>query len=233
MFRSSQGRRNKEQSMRRRRLKKLIRRLRELQQQDLTRDELLLNSARPEEAGKPITLLVMHTPDEGISRSHPKHSTSRWTGRNYGRRGGASSYCCAPISRAMILAICGGSICNWSKVEQAFKEFENDLSDPAHLSQRDTRIEPIFSLRSCLLSAGHAETAAEGAGAGIDAESGARKLATMQMNRCRTAHHGRSAGRPVPLYGAGKDQCSCSTVEAPIPAQPPPKITGPEQREPA
>src|ERR1019366_9056875 len=41
-----------------------------------------------------------------ISRSHPKHSTSRWTGRNYGRRGGAkAAICCAPISRAMIPAI--------------------------------------------------------------------------------------------------------------------------------
>ena len=49
--------------MRRRRLKKLIRRLRELQQQDLTRDELLLKlGAAKKEAGKAYTLLVIHTP---------------------------------------------------------------------------------------------------------------------------------------------------------------------------
>ena len=38
VFVRSEGRRDKEQSMRRRRLKKLIKRLRELQQQNLTRD---------------------------------------------------------------------------------------------------------------------------------------------------------------------------------------------------
>src|SRR6266478_5518710 len=49
----SQGRRDKEQSMRRRRLRKLIRRLRELQRQDLTRDELLLKlGAAKKEAGR-------------------------------------------------------------------------------------------------------------------------------------------------------------------------------------
>ena len=47
--------------MRRRRLKKLIRRLRELQRQDLTRDELKLGAAK-KEAGKAYALLVIHTP---------------------------------------------------------------------------------------------------------------------------------------------------------------------------
>jgi hypothetical protein len=43
--------------------KKLIRRLRELQQQDLTRDELLLKlGAAKKEAGKAYTLLVIHSP---------------------------------------------------------------------------------------------------------------------------------------------------------------------------
>src|SRR6516225_8514297 len=50
----SQGRRDKEQSMRRRRLKKLIKRLRELQRQDLTRDDLLLKlGAAKKEAERP------------------------------------------------------------------------------------------------------------------------------------------------------------------------------------
>ena len=44
--------------MRRRRLKKLIKRLRELQQQNLTRDELLLKlGAARKEAGKAYALL--------------------------------------------------------------------------------------------------------------------------------------------------------------------------------
>jgi hypothetical protein len=61
VFVRSQGRRDKEQSMRRRRLKKLINRLRELQQQNLTRDELLLKlGAARKEAGKAYALLVIY-----------------------------------------------------------------------------------------------------------------------------------------------------------------------------
>ncbi len=59
----SESRRDKEQGMRRRRLRKLIRRLREQQRQDLTRDELLLKlGAAKKEAGKAYGLLVIHTP---------------------------------------------------------------------------------------------------------------------------------------------------------------------------
>ena len=47
----SDGRRDKEQSMRRRRLRKLIRRLRELHRQDLTRDELLLKLGAAKKSG--------------------------------------------------------------------------------------------------------------------------------------------------------------------------------------
>ena len=49
----SAGRVEKERSMRKRRLKKLFKRLRELQQQDLTRDQLLLKlGAAKKEAGR-------------------------------------------------------------------------------------------------------------------------------------------------------------------------------------
>src|SRR5450755_1663929 len=63
VFVRSEGRRDKEQSMRRRRLKKLLKRLRELQQQNLTRDELLLKlGAARKEAGKAYALLIVHMP---------------------------------------------------------------------------------------------------------------------------------------------------------------------------
>ena len=49
--------------MRRHRLKTLIKRLRELQRQDLTRDDLLLKlGAAKKEAGKAYGLLVIHMP---------------------------------------------------------------------------------------------------------------------------------------------------------------------------
>src|SRR5271168_4427623 len=63
VFARSQARREKEQAMRRRRLRKLIKRLRELQWQNLTRDELLLKlGAAKKEAGKAYGLLTIHTP---------------------------------------------------------------------------------------------------------------------------------------------------------------------------
>jgi hypothetical protein len=59
----SDARREKEQAMRRRRLRKPVKRLRELQRQELTRDELLLKrGAAKEEAGKAYGLLTIQTP---------------------------------------------------------------------------------------------------------------------------------------------------------------------------
>ena len=82
--------------------------------------------------------------------------------------------------------------------------------------QHDTRIEAhifIAFLAYCQLVT---LKPAEGAGAGIDAESRARKTRHHADDRCRTAHHGRSAGRLVPLYRAGEGSAApASTVEAP------------------
>jgi hypothetical protein len=59
----SEARREKEQAMRRRRLRKLIKRLRELQRQELTRDGLLLKlGAAKKEAGKAYGLMKIHKP---------------------------------------------------------------------------------------------------------------------------------------------------------------------------
>ena len=57
------GRVHKERSMRRRRLKRLCQRLRELQQQKLTRDELLIKlGAAKKEAGRAYALIDLHLP---------------------------------------------------------------------------------------------------------------------------------------------------------------------------
>ena len=78
-------------------------------------------------------------------------------------------------------------------------------SDPSDLSPaRNPNRSPYFHCVSGLLSAGHAQTAAEDAGAGIDGEGRARKTRRHADDRCRTAHDGRSGGRLVPLYRAGE-----------------------------
>jgi len=62
----SERRRNKEQAMRRRRLKRLWRRLHELRGQRLTRDQLLLKlGAAKKEAGRAYTLVAIHLPEPG------------------------------------------------------------------------------------------------------------------------------------------------------------------------
>jgi hypothetical protein len=59
----SAGRMHKERSMRQRRLKRLFKRLYELQQQKLTRDELLLKlGAAKKEAGHVYRLVDLHLP---------------------------------------------------------------------------------------------------------------------------------------------------------------------------
>jgi transposase len=63
----SDGRINKERAMRKRRLKKLIKRLRELQTQELTRDQLLLKlGAAKKDAGRAYYLLDIHLPSADL-----------------------------------------------------------------------------------------------------------------------------------------------------------------------
>ena len=71
--------------MRRRRLKKLIKRLHELRQQKLTRDQLLikLGAARKEAVPAAWRIIELQLPDkslplrrQGIRRSHPTRSAS-------------------------------------------------------------------------------------------------------------------------------------------------------------
>ena len=234
MFYPSEGRRDKEQSMRRRRLKKLIRRLRELQRQDLTRDELSLKlGAAKKEAGKTYALLVIHTPtkDQPVTSETFHFALNRKKLRQARRREG--SY----LLRSNIKSDDPGHL--WRlylqlvEVEQAFKELKNDLSIRPIYHQLETRIEAhIFIAFLAYLSAGHAETAAEDAGAGIDGEGRARKLAAMQMIDVETADDGRSAGRLVRYTEPEKDQLLLlRAVEAPTSRQPPPKITTRNSRE--
>src|ERR1039457_2856626 len=150
----SQGRRDKEQSMRRRRLKKLIRRLRELQRQDLTRDELLLKlGAAKKEAGKTYALLVIHTPtkDQPVTSETFHFALDRKKLRKARAREG--SY----LLRSNITSDDPGHL--WRlylqlvEVEQAFKELKNDLSIRPIYHQLETRIEAhifIAFLAYCL-----------------------------------------------------------------------------------
>ena len=224
----SQGRRDKEQSMRGRRLKKLIRRLRELQRQDLTRDELLLKlGAAKKEAGKAYALLVIHTPtkDQPVTSETFHFALDRKKLRQARRREG--SY----LLRSNIKSDDPGHL--WRlylqlvEVEQAFKEVKNDLSIRPIYHQLETRIEAhifIAFLAYCLLVTlkQRLKTLAPGLTARVVLE----KLAAMQMIDVELPT---TDDRLVVLSRytePEKDQLLLlRQLKLQLPAQPPPKIT--------
>src|SRR4029077_5625746 len=134
-------------------LKKLIKRLRELQQQNLTRDELLLKlGAAKKEAGKAYALLVIYTPTKDQVTSETFHfALDRKKLRQARRREGGY------LLRSNIKSDDPGYL--WRlylqlvEVEQAFKELKNDLSIRPIYHQLETRIEAhifIAFLAYCL-----------------------------------------------------------------------------------
>src|SRR6516164_3204371 len=224
----SQGRRDKEQSMRGRRLKKLIRRLRELQRQDLTRDELLLKlGAAKKEAGKAYALLVIHTPtkDQPVTSETFHFALDRKKLRQARRREG--SY----LLRSNIKSDDPGHL--WRlylqlvEVEQAFKEVKNDLSIRPIYHQLETRIEAhifIAFLAYCLLVT--LKQRLKALAPGLTARVVLEKLAAMQMIDVELPT---TDDRLVVLSRytePEKDQLLLlRQLKLQLPAQPPPKIT--------
>jgi len=151
----SEGRREKEQGIRRRRLRKLVKRLRQLQGQTLTRDELLLKlGAAKKEAGKAYGLLTIKTPakDEPVTPQTFRFSLDRKKLREARRREGGY------LLRSNIAADDPGHL--WSlylhlvEIEQVFKELKSDLAiRPIH-HQLENRIEAhifVAFLAYCLM----------------------------------------------------------------------------------
>ena len=108
-----------------------VRRLRELQRQDLTRDELLLKlGAAKKEAGKAYTLLVIHTPtkDQPVTSETFHFALNRKKLRQARRREG--SYLLRSILKSDDPGHLWRLYLQLVEVEQAFKELKNDLSTP-------------------------------------------------------------------------------------------------------
>jgi transposase len=179
----SQGRRGKEQSMRRRRLKKLIKRLRELQRQDLTRDGLLLKpGAAKKEAGKACGLLVIHMPtkDQPVTSETFHFALDRKKLRQARRREG--SY----LLRSNLKSDDPGHLrrlySQLVEVEQVFKDLKNDLAVRPVYHQLETRIEArifIAFLAYCLLVT--LKQRLKTLAPGLTARAVLEKLAAMQM----------------------------------------------------
>jgi transposase len=138
----SAGRAQKERSMRQRRLKKLLKRLHELQHQRLTRDELLIKlGAAKKEAGRAYALVDVPVPEKDqtvtpesftFALNRSKLRLARRREGHYLLRSNLSGENPAQLWQYYI---------QLTEVEQAFKELKSDLSIRPIYHQKETRIE--------------------------------------------------------------------------------------------
>ncbi len=138
----SAGRAQKERSIRRRRLKKLLKRLRELQHQRLTRDELLLKlGAAKKEAGRAYGLVDIHVPEKDpavtperftFSLNRAKLRLTRRREGHYLLRSNLSGEDPAKLWQYYL---------QLTEIEQTFKELKNDLSIRPIYHRKEARIE--------------------------------------------------------------------------------------------
>ena len=151
----SDGRRQKERGMRRRRLKKLWRRLAELQGQSNSRDQLMLKlGAAKKEAGRAWNLVGIRLPetDEELAANgfsfHLRRDRLRRVRRREGRyllRSNMVAEDPATLWRLYMQLI---------EIEQAFKELKHDLAIRPIFHQREERIEAhifVSFIAYCLL----------------------------------------------------------------------------------
>jgi transposase len=234
VFVRSEGRRDKEQSIRRRRLKKLIKRLRELQQQNLTRDELLLKlGAARKEAGKAYALLIIHMPtkDQPVTSETFHFALDRKKLRQALRREGGY------LLRSNIKSDDPGYL--WRlylqlvEVEQAFKELKNDLSIRPVYHQLETRIEAhifIAFLAYCLFVT--LKLRLKTLAPGLTPRAVLEKLAAMQMIDVELPT---TDDRVVVLSRYTEPEKDLllllRQLKIQLPAQPPPKIKARNNRE--
>ena len=138
----SAGRQDKERAMRHRRLKRLCKRLQELQGQTLSRDDLLLKlGAAKKDAGRAYGLLRIQVPapDEPVTAETFTFTLNRKKLRQVRRREGCY------VLRSNLTSDNPGQLWTWyiqlTEVEQAFKELKGDLRIRPIYHQRETRIE--------------------------------------------------------------------------------------------
>jgi transposase len=223
----SQGRVQKERAMRRRRLKKLWKRLHELQQQRLTRDQLLLKlGAAKKEAGRAYGLINITLPDKDqpvnaqtftfILNKKKLRQVRRREGR-YLLRSNLSGEDPATLWEYYI---------QLTEIEQAFKELKGDLSIRPIYHQTDERIEAhifVAFLAYCLQVT--LKQRCRALAQGLTPRAVLEKFSLMQMI---DVHLPTTDGRELILTRhtePDKDQqLLLQQLKLQLPPQPPPKI---------
>lgn len=224
----SGGRRDKEQSMRRRRLKKLWKRLHEIRaMKKLKRDALLLKlGAEKKQAGNAWRLVDIQLPgkDEAVTPETFRFSLNRQKLRKARRSEGTY------LLRTNLVAENPEGL--WkqyivlTEVEQAFKELKNDLDIRPVYHQKDGRIEAhifVSFLSYCLQVT--LKQQAKTKAPGLTPRAILEKFKTMQMI---DVHLPTTDGRNLilPRYTQpGKDlQLLLHQLNLHLPGQPPPRI---------
>ena len=138
----SSGRVQKERSMRQRKLKNLWKRLKELQAQSLSRDQLLIKlGAAKKEAGRAYGIVVIDLPEAGepVTKETFLFRLNKEKLRNTRHREGLY------LLRSNLPGEDPAKLWNYyiqlTEVEQAFKELKNDLSIRPIYHQLENRIE--------------------------------------------------------------------------------------------
>jgi transposase len=223
----SQGRRNKERAMRRRRLKKLWRRLHELQGQKLTRDELLLKlGAAKKEAGRAYALVAIELPDldQEVSAQTFTFTLRKDKLRIVRRREG--SYLLHSNLTGENPAALWRYYIQLTEIEQAFKELKSDLAIRPIYHQTDERIEAhifVAFVAYCLqVTLKHR---LKSLAPGLTPRAALEKLAPMQMVDVRVpTTDGRLLILPRYTQPEPDQQLLLSQLKLTLPDQPPPRI---------
>ncbi|MCP5085405.1 MAG: IS1634 family transposase [Rhodobacteraceae bacterium] len=138
----SEGREMKERAMRRRRLKKLWRRLADLRQQKLSRDQLLLKiGAAKKDAGRAYGLVKINLPEEGQTVTPQSFSYSLQKDKLRQVRSREGRYLLRTNIQDQDPAQLWRYYIQLTEIEQAFKELKGDLAIRPIYHQLDHRIE--------------------------------------------------------------------------------------------
>jgi transposase len=225
-------RRDKEQAMRRRRLKKLIKRLHELRQQKLTRDQLLIKlGATRKEAGQAAWRIIdlqlpgkdqEVTPETFCFRLNwQKLRAARRREGSYLLRSNMTGRDPAELWRFYLQLV---------EVEQAFKELKGDLEIRPIYHQTDARIEAhifVAFMAYCLQVT--LKQRLRSLAPGLTPRSVLEKMAAMQMVDVELPT---TDSRTIVLSRYTEPQADqailLQQLKLSLPAQPPPRITATE-----
>jgi transposase len=225
----SEGREMKERAMRRRRLKKLWRRLADLREQKLSRDQLLLKiGAAKKDAGRAYGLVQINLPKEGQAVTPQSFSYSLKKDKLRQVRSREGRYLLRTNIQDRDPAQLWRYYIQLTEIEQAFKELKGDLAIRPIYHQLDHRIEAhifVAFVAYCLqVTLKHRLRALA---PGLTPRAALEKFSAVQMI---DVHIPTTDGRHIvlPRYTQPEKDLKIllQQLKLTLPTQPPPRING-------